>query len=268
MTEPQAPPPPTGRGSPLSRVITLAVLVALVLYLFNLPLRPTAWGGPRGMGPFEAASLPGSGWFARDARLYLAPLAKIRSPERKLEATGEALAGYYAFLALTRYVLLWVVLRRSGGSEFLATLGVVAAMLPLIFGAPRQTESEVGLLLFVILLLATTPERTSWRVAGAGLPALFVVWANAHSSVVLGLAWLGVIAFGRALEWWRAWYRGEDQVAWWTRLVVAMVLSAAAACLNPDGLQLFADAFRSAKNPNLIFLPDWQPVDFSRSAGM
>jgi hypothetical protein len=268
MTEPQAPSPPTGRGSPLSLLVTLALLVGLTLYLFQLPLRPTAWGGPSDTGPFEDGRLPASGWFGRDARLYLARLAEFRSPDRRLEATAEALAGYYALLALTRYGLLWVVLRRVGGSGLLASLGVVAAVLPVMFGAPRQYGADFGLLLFVALLMATTPVRTSWRVTCGVLPALFAVWANAHTSVLVGLAWLGVITLGRLVEWWRARRRGEYDEAWWARLLLGLGLCAVAACLNPDGPRIYVDAITSAKNPNMSYLADWQPVDFSKPAGM
>jgi len=268
MSEPQAQASSTGRGSPLTGLVTLTVFVALILYLFQLPLRPTAWDGPRETGPFEEGRLSRSGWFARDARLYLARFAEDRSPDRGLEATAEALAGYYALVSLARYVLLWLVLRRVGGSGLLASLGVVAATLPLVFGAPRQYEADVGLLLFVALLLATAPAQTSWRVACAGLPALFAVWANAHASVTVGVAWLGVITVGRAVEWWRARRRGDLQEAGWARLVLALGLCAVAACLNPDGPRVFADAITQAKNPNLSFLSDWQPVDFSKRSGM
>src|SRR5262245_26627328 len=144
MSEPQARSPESGRGSPLSLVVTLAVFVGLVAYFFNLPLRPTAWGGPRGVGQFEEASRPGAGWFARDTRLYLENLAASRSPDGVLEATGEAIGGYYAFLAVARCILLWVVLRRVGAGGVLASLGVAVTALPVVFGAPRQNESEIG----------------------------------------------------------------------------------------------------------------------------
>jgi hypothetical protein len=268
MIEPQAPPPVTGRGSPLSAIITAVVFVALGLYLFWLPLRPTAWGGPRSAGPFEEGTLPRAGWFARDARLYLADIAVARSSDSPLEATAEALAGYYAVLALARFSILWFILRRVGGSGLLATLGVAAAAIPIAFGAPRQNESEVGLLLFVILLAATTPTPGPRWLAFVALPVLFTVWANAHSSVVLGLAWLGVITIGRFMEWWNAWRRGQSPRAEWVRLLIAMALCVAAACLNPDGPRLFLDAIRMTKNPNMATLPDWQPVDFSKPAGM
>jgi len=268
MSEPQARLPESGRGSPIDFVVTLAAFTGLVVYLFNLPLWPTAWGGPRGAGPFEEVSLPGAAWFAREARLYLESFAKVRSPDHVLEATGEALAGYYALLALARYVLLWVVLRRVGGCGLLASLGVVAAALPLLFGAPRQYDADVGLLLFVVLLVATTPGPISWWTAIGALPLLFAVWANAHTSVMVGLAWLGVLTFGSLVEWWKH-GRGESVHAYGAaRLAVAMVLCAVTACLNPDGRQLFVDAFKATKNPNIATLTDWQPVDFSKPAGM
>jgi hypothetical protein len=268
MSEPQARSPESGRGLPLSSIVALAVFIALTVYFFNLPLRSTAWGGPRGAGPFEEASLPGAGWFAREARLCLENVAATRSPDRVLEATGEALAGYYAVLAVARYILLWVALRRVGAGGLLASLGVVASALPELFGAPRQTESDVGLLLFVTLLVVTIPSCLAWWVAVGALPVLFAIWANAHASVMVGFAWLSVITLGRTVEWWKARKSEGVDSACVVRLAVAIVLCAAAACLNPDGPQLFVDAFKAAKNPNIPTLVDWQPVDFSKPAGM
>jgi hypothetical protein len=103
-------------------------------------------------------------------------------------------------------------------------------------------------------------------VAGLGVPALFAVWANAHGSIIPGLGWLGAVTTGRSVEWWKG--RREADGPAVGRLLVAVVLSVAAACANPDGPRLLAEAFTSIKNPNLWALDPWQPVDFSKPAGM
>jgi hypothetical protein len=260
-------PPMPSRRSVLSAAVALFLLAALFAYLFWLPLRPTAWGGPRGAGPFEAQPLPDAGWFARDARLYLERFARWRSPDRPLEATAEALAGFHAILAIARYGVLWLVLRRLVGSSWLAAIGTVAAVLPLAFGAPRQDQNDVGLLLFVVLVFLTTTENLSWRRAALGLPSLFAVWANAHTSAVVGLAWLAVLTVGRAIEWWRPRETGGVQPDL-RRWLAAFGLCVCGACLNPDGPRLFVDAFAVTKNSSMATLPAWQPVDFSKPAGM
>jgi hypothetical protein len=149
----------------LSAVLSFVLLLALFVYLFYLPLRPTAWGGPRGAGPFEDSQPTAAGRFARDARLYLESLARWRSPDHALEATAEALAGYYAALSVARFAILWIILRCIGGCGRVAALGVVATALPTLFGAPRQDEMEVGLVLFVILMGATSTARIPWWIA-------------------------------------------------------------------------------------------------------
>ena len=253
---------------PWTAAISAVLLLALFEYLFFVPLRPTAWGGPRGEGPYEEGSLPAAGRWARDARLGVEKIATWCSPARPLEATAEALAGYHALLAVLRYGLLWVILRRIGRCGVLVTIAVVAVALPMLFGAPRQTEADVGLLLFVVLLAATTLKRTPWWLALAGLPALFAFWANAHASAVVGLAWLSVITLGRVIEWWNLRDQDECDRPTVLRLYVTIALCVAATCANPGGPQLFVDAFAATKNPNLGSLPGWQPVDFSKPAGM
>jgi hypothetical protein len=253
---------------PWTAALSAILLLLLFEYLCFLPLRPTAWGGPRGAGFFEEGQLPAAGRFAREARLHLEAIAKWRSPDRVLEATAEALAGFHALLAAARYGVLWIVLWRMSGRGWLATIAVLASALPIAFGAPRQTEADVGLLLFVILMCATTSKRLSWLVAAVALPVLFAVWANAHCSAVVGLAWLGAMLLGRAIEWWQAYERFDDDRPNVLRLLVACLLCFGATCINPDGPKLFVDAFAVTKNPGVGALPAWQPVDFSKPAGM
>jgi hypothetical protein len=250
-----------------SALFQVIVGITLIVFLFGLPLRPVAWGGPRGAGPFEEGREPRAGRWARDARLPLARFAEFRSPDHPLAATAEMLTGFHALLAAARFGVLWLVLRRLGGCGALAAFGVAAAVLPLAFGAPRQDEADVGLLLFAILVAVTTASPVR-RWAVAALPALFAFWANAHASAVVGLAWLAVLTAGRAVEWWRARPEGETNGPAVGRLVLVLGLCAAAVCLNPDGPRLFADAFRATKNPNIPSLPDWQPIDFTKPAGM
>jgi hypothetical protein len=246
----------------------VVLLLAVFEYLFFAPLAPTAWGGPRGAGPFENSSLPDAGRWSRDARLVLERIAKWRSPSRPLEATAEMLAGWHAFLSAARCAILWLILRRLGGCGLLATFGVVMAFVPVVIGGWRQSDVDVGLVLFVVLMAFTTAERIPWGVALFVLPVLFALWANAHASVVVGLAWLGVMAAGRAVEWWKKQDLEIPARPAVGRLLAAIALCAAAACANPDGPRLFLDAFEATKNPSVGSQPGWQPIDFTTTAGM
>jgi len=254
--------------SRLAPAVSFVLLLGLFVYLFWVPLRPAAWDGPRDTGPFETEESHAAGRLARDVRIPLEHLATWRSPSHPLAATAEALLGFHALLAAGRFAVLWLALRRLGASACLATLGVVAAPLPVMWGGPRQDEWDVGLLLFAILMAGSTPARVPWWVAAGGLPALFVLWANAHASIMAGLGWLTAITLGRAVEWWQAWKAGAIERPAVGRLFVALVLSVAAVCLNPDGPRIIPDAFRVTKNPNIHSLPEWQPIDFSTGAGI
>jgi hypothetical protein len=248
--------------------VSFVLLLGLFVYLFWVPLWPIAWDGPRGKGPFEGEDPPAVGRWARDVRIPLEQFAIWRSPSHPLAATAEVLLSFHALLAAGRLAILWLILWKIGGRGWLATLGLIAAALPTICGGPRQNEWDVGLLLFVILLAATTPKRLPWGVAVFGLPGLFAVWANAHASAVAGLGWLAAVAVGRAAEWWQSWRAGTPDRPAVGRLLLAVALSAAATCLNPDGANLFPDAFRVTKSPNLHAVPEWQPIDFAGGTGM
>ncbi len=192
---------------------------------------------------------------------------------------AEALAGWHALLAVARYAILWLILRRLGGCGLLATLGVLIAVLPSAIHGAKQSGVDVGLVFFVVLMTMTTSPRIAWGIPIIALPSLFAIWANAHDSVVIGLAWLGVLLAGRAVEWWKAREARPDlesipaseRLRFWPhvgRLAIVTVLCAAATCANPDGPRIYIEAFAAAKNPSVGTLPGWQPTDFSKPAGM
>ncbi len=242
-------------------ILSASLLIALFVSLFYLPLRPTAWGGSRGSGPFEEGTMPPAGRWARDVRIHLESFAKKRSPQSGIVATAEALVGYYALLVAAKLGVLWVVLFRLGRKSWLATLFTMAVALPMFLGAPRQTDRDVGLLFFAILIGGTSCSRPPWRRTALALPVLFAVWANAHASALLGWIWLGVITFGRSVEWWKA-PSGSTRPAV-SRFLIAIVLCAGAMCANPDGPRIFVDAVLAAKNANIGSLLDYQPIDFN-----
>lgn len=248
--------------------VSFVLLLGLCVFLFWVPLRPVAWGGPRESGPFEEEDLSAAGWVARDARLVVERFATWRSPGQPLAATAEALLGVHGLLAVGRFAILWLLLRRIGGAGWLATVGVVAAALPTILGGPRHDDWDFGLLPFVTLMAATTPARVPWGVAVAALPVLFAVGVNVHASAVVGLAWLAVITVGRSAEWWQGRRAGSPERPAVGRLLLAVPLCVAATGLNPDGFQIYPDAIGAARSPNIHGMPEWQPVDFSTSAGM
>jgi len=251
---------------PWTAVLSATLLLALFVALFQFPLRPTAWGGPRGSGPFEEGALPQAGRWARDARVHLDSLAKKRSRQDGIVATGEALVGYHALLVAAKLGVLWLILYRVGRRGWLATLFTLVVALPMFLEAPRQTERDVGLVLFTILMAATTCSRPPWWLASFALPAFFAFWANAHASALLGLIWLGIIILGRTLEWSKA-VPGSTRPAVF-RFLISIVLCAAAMCANPDGPRIFVDAVLAMKNTNIYSLPDYQPMDLSSKAGL
>jgi hypothetical protein len=95
-----------------------------------------------------------------------------------------------------------------------------------------------------------------------GLPTLFCVWANLHGSYVVGLAFLGCVALGTAIDvGWReksfaAMFQSPDVQRW----VFLAELALLATLINPYGLDLLVYNLTFASNPNLQTILEWQPL--------
>ena len=115
------------------------------------------------------------------------------------------------------------------------------------------------------------PTPHSW-------PALFVVpllvclWANVHGAFLLAFVFLGTLLASRYWERLRKEGQGlatgsmtdllerglqDSEVR---RLALVLVLSLAAACVNPYGPRLLIEMFRFSKLPVLQYVTEWQPL--------
>ena len=129
--------------------------------------------------------------------------------------------------------------------------------------APQMLRPQtVAVALFAAVLAAgSPPARPGWR--WVGLPALFLLWANVHGSWLVGLAWLGAGAVGRAAPLGpAAWRSGRVR-----RSAGLIGLCAAVCCVNPLGPAAYAEILTFGRHPNLADVVEWQPLSWEMTQG-
>ncbi len=125
-----------------------------------------------------------------------------------------------------------------------------------------------GLVCFAAIFAMATSYR--WRRAYTILiPLLFVLWANLHGSFVVGIAVLGALCVGRAIDVYLKTKRlklvfAERRTR---ELFLVTELAAAAALINPYGLAIYSEVFAISSNTNLQSLLEWDPLTLRMKQG-
>ena len=156
---------------------------------------------------------------------------------------GAAARGLTLALMAGTLVLAYGAARRDGASA-LVTLTAVALALPSFSVGAMPFRPAMFSFLFVALLLAWLRCGRAWW----WIPAFFVLWANLHAGVLVGLVLLGVWTVGS----WR-----EPAMA--KRLVLVTVASAAATLANPWHARYWKMVWEILGDPNKD-ITEWQPV--------
>jgi hypothetical protein len=169
---------------------------------------------------------------------------------------------FTALLTLLPFALALVAWRRSGR---LTSWMVVPFVLTLQGIRPRiETRPELftgvflcALLLVLVAWSGTPGQGHGGRVrrrdllAAAGVLVLFVVWANMHAAVVLGLLVLAVTAACDLLQ---------DRFGPRSRLLAVLApLALAAVCVNPYGLGYF-QTYRRVTSFTFAHIQEWAPI--------
>jgi len=181
------------------------------------------------------------------------------NPESQLMGGAEALRSFHLLLLIARFVLLWLALRRFGGSAHWATLGVFLYLMAVGFGSAVQRPQAFGLFFFTAIIFALSTPTLSRR-ALVWLPVSFMLWANLHATFTIGLAMLGLHALGRLIE-----RRALDQEV--RRLILLGVLCGLATLVNPHGPWLYRDIFAFSEHPNLKTMFEWHPMKLTAAGG-
>lgn len=126
----------------------------------------------------------------------------------------------------------------------------------------------VGLACFTaVFVLATSYHTKKWTLFA--IPAIFAIWANFHGSFIVGIALLGALTVGRAIDLFRRTRKWKAVFAE-TRtrhLLFVTELSAAAVLLNPYGIGIYPAVFEISSNPNLRHLIEWDPLTLRMKQG-
>ena len=141
-----------------------------------------------------------------------------------------------ALLALGSFVLAWKLTRGSNQDRVL----LLALALPLV--APGWSLRPKAFTLFLLLAVVHVVRRGRFRV----LPLLFLLWANLHAGVALGLVvlvadFIAAVTLGRA----------------WRHRAAAGLLSVGATLLTPLGLSLWPEVWRSVNRSSANQITEW-----------
>ena len=181
------------------------------------------------------------------------------SPEGSLETGAEMLRLFHFALLMCRLTLIWLTLKRFGGSNGWAAVCLGLYVLAVGIGSAIQRPQAFALLFMSILLYALSSPVLSRR-SLFGLPVMFCLWANMHGTFVVGLAVLGLHTLGRIFE---KGVRDEDT----RRLILAGVAGFAMTMLNPGGPWLYQQIIAFSAHPNIKTMTEWHPMRFKTGGG-
>lgn len=190
--------------------------------------------------------------------------------DARLAGGALVLCTAHAAAVTLRLALLLLAFRRLTGSLPLALAGVALATAGAFFNhLGIQRPQVLGEVLFAAVLLPLSRPVLSRR-AVVLIPLVFALWANVHGSFPVGFVLLGTVLAGRALEAARA--GGWSPPAVWgdtatRRLALTLLLSPAAASINPHGPALLVYCLQLAGHPNIPTLEEWKPLPVLSPAG-
>ncbi len=164
-------------------------------------------------------------------------------------------------LLATFYVLYCLFMLISEGKSWLAI-----ALLYLVFAAtyPRfMIRPHIFVFLFIstyfyLLVLSEKQDRLKWLIL---LLPLQVVWANIHSSSILGIFIVGSFAICAFVEEIRGGL-GRASSSYFKRILVVSLLVVAVSFINPYSwkLVLFPFVHQGGNNPDALrYILEWQP---------
>ncbi len=172
----------------------------------------------------------------------------------------EGLILAFAAIITAAFALLYL---RCPGRPYLAAFVVILAAVTsaITWGVRPQMLSLLMCAVFLYILYAFRAGRRKYIWL---MPPLMALWANLHGSFLLGLVLASVYVVGATISNLLA-SDDEQKVAWSDirRLVIATLLTALAALVNPNGIQLLVYPFGTLGSPAMqAYIMEWFSPDF------
>lgn len=194
-------------------------------------------------------SAPGVPWVAHEwlFELALAAVAKINPIGISIFST---------VLIMTWLFMYWKLIKITTSSEITTAFFYLLALLMLSPGWTARPHL-VGYALFVITLYLLKIGRKEplklWL-----LPAAFLLWANCHASVILGLGIIGLetaISFVPEFETDNLKHTPGNR----KNLIYIFISCLLASVVNPHGVNLWFYAFKASSDPAYKSIQEWYP---------
>ena len=147
-------------------------------------------------------------------------------------------------------------LRRRGAWGWPAALALLYGFLPSYTFASIRPQS-FALLGFGLTMVLTWAEMKLWKKLTLGA-ILFVVWQNAHPSVLMAGGWLGPMTAGAFVRWLRRPSSERGSFPWDLAGLSAAAIAAAFAC--PSALATFQLAEANGRMSKYLDVSEWMPL--------
>jgi hypothetical protein len=194
-------------------------------------------------------TVPGAPWTAHEWLFELA-----LSLVSKIHLAGIAI--FSALIILAGLYFLWKLISLLVDNEttstffYLLTLGLLS---PGWSARPQLVGNTLFIITLYILYKGKERPNRLWL-----LPAIILLWANCHASVILGLAIIGleaVLAFAPQFETGNIKHIPGNK----KNLVYVFISCIAASLLNPHGFNLWIFSFKLSLDPAYKNIQEWQP---------
>lgn len=171
-------------------------------------------------------------------------------------------------IAVGWYAVYRTAARTNAYSAALMTAWGIWVAMPTLDARPQMVTLLMTALYAAIIEYhrSLPPERRSAKLLLL-LPPLMVVWVNAHSGYLMGVAVLGAYIVGDGLH--RLLVKTGDGIWTWHDLKVAAgiaVMCGLSAILNPNGIALWLYPFETLGSPVMQqYIAEWQSPNFHSS---
>jgi hypothetical protein len=157
---------------------------------------------------------------------------------------------------------------REGLSRWILAVGAGLVIISgLQIWGPSPQMWTFGFLGALLVLLDSYRRRPTRRLLLWLIP-MFIVWGNLHGGFVVGLGVIAVFLIGESVSTWLG-ERGSLDLARLRDLGAALVLSALAAMVNPNGWGLYLYPLHLLLSPVAqANLDEWQPPNFHALASL